>query len=115
MLIRLRRGVQLLELLLSLVTASVLLTGLGSAFLIANGGTQLSLQRQSASSLTQAGMLRLQSDLAEAFLVKCGTRIMLTLPMACTSSTDFSSEFVLRIACGDFQLGLLPGPARQLA
>lgn len=61
-----RRGIQLLELIISLTTASMLLAGLMTSVLIANRASELAGARQNSSLRNSAALDRLRSDLAEA-------------------------------------------------
>lgn len=60
---------QLLELIVSLASASVLLAGMTSAVLIANRSADIARTRQATSTRNIAGFDRLRSDLSEAFPV----------------------------------------------
>lgn len=62
-----RHGMQLLELVISLASASVLMAGLSSSIIIANQSMKLATTRQATSAKTQLGLDRLRYDLAEAF------------------------------------------------
>jgi hypothetical protein len=62
-----RRGMQLLELVISLTTASILMAGITGSILIANKSMEVAAARQISSARTQAGLDRLRADLAEGF------------------------------------------------
>lgn len=74
-----RAGMQLLELIVSLASASVLLAGMTSAVLIANRSADLARTRQATSTRNIAGFDRLRSDLSEASPVTNRTARSVTL------------------------------------
>lgn len=63
---RLRRGVQILEMVMSLTTASMLVAGIATSVFLASEGREIAIQSQMGTSQTQAGLDQLRQDLAEA-------------------------------------------------
>ncbi len=76
---RSRRGMQLLELVVSLASASLLMAGMTSAILIANRSAEIAWTRQSTSTRNIAGLDRLRADLAEAYPATNRTATQATL------------------------------------
>ncbi len=77
-----RRGLQLLELVISLASASVLMTGMTSAVLIANRSAELARTRQATSTRNIAGLDRLRSDLSEGYPVTNRTAKHVTMSVS---------------------------------
>jgi hypothetical protein len=65
-----RKGYQLLELSLSLTTASVLILGLASSLAIATKSLSIASVRESSSFSSESAIARLRQDLAEAYPVQ---------------------------------------------
>lgn len=74
-----RSGMQLLELVISLASASVLLAGMTSAVLIANRSAEIARTRQATSTRNITGFDRLRSDLSESYPVSNRTATSVTL------------------------------------
>jgi hypothetical protein len=73
---------QLIEVVLSLTSASMLLLGITSALAIANRTMTVATTRQASSTRTLAGLDRVRSDLAEAFPASNRTSNSVTLSVA---------------------------------
>ncbi len=61
------RGMQLLELVISLASASILMAGMTSAILIANRSADIAANRQATSTRSLSGFDRLRTDISEGF------------------------------------------------
>lgn len=60
-----RRGIQLLELIVSLSTASILVAGIGTSIFLATKSQQIAVDEQTHASRADLALNRLRSDLAE--------------------------------------------------
>ncbi len=78
----LKSGIQLLELTISLATASILMTGITGSILIANRASAVARTRQSGSLRNTAAIDRLRSDLAQAYPVSNRTTNSATLSVS---------------------------------
>lgn len=62
-----RQGMQLLELVISMTTASILMIGVTGSIMIANQSMEVATSRQKESSRNTSGLEQLRVDLAEAY------------------------------------------------
>ncbi len=88
-----RRGIQLLELTISLTTASMLLAGLMASIVVANRASDLASSRQNRSLRNSAALDRLRSDLAEAAPVLARSATATTLSIG-DRNADNSPETI---------------------
>ncbi len=87
------RGFQLLELTISLTTASMLLAGLTASIVIASRASELASSRQTRSLRNSAALDRLRSDLAEAAPVLARSATSATLSIG-DRNADGSPETI---------------------
>lgn len=77
-----RSGMQLLELVVSLASASLLMAGMASAVWIANRAAEIAWTRQTTVTRNNAGLDRLKADLAEAYPATNRTSTQATLSVS---------------------------------